>query len=149
MTRTKLPRYKIRSLFAALQVCKALDVPSKFRYAIGRNVQLIEGEIKATNEAFPEPDLMALKKNLDEAAVAPEAEREAAAQLANEKNKKLMEAHDKWVQDIEPHMKEEIEMDLYLTDLVEINDTVNVPSEKRAQQNQAIIEALIPIFKEP
>lgn len=149
MSKTKLPRYKIRNLFAALQVCKALDVPSKFRYAIGRNISFIEGEIKATNEAYPEPDLAALKTNTDEASKAPEAEREAAMQLANEKNKKLMEDHEKWVKDIDGHMKEEIETDLYLTDLIEINDTINVPPERRAQQNQAIIEALLPIFKEP
>ena len=163
MPKIKLPRFKIHHFTQALMVCRSLDVTNKFRYASNRTVAFLEGEIKkiqdqikATEEAFPQPDLTQLKVNSDEALKSPEAEREAAIQLANEKNKKLMEDHAKWTKEIEAHnkevvepfMKEEVEVEIYQTDLIEINDTVNIPPERRIQQNQALLDALMPIFKE-
>ena len=146
MTKTKLARFKIRHLFAALQVCKTLDIPSKFRYAINKNLTALEPELKATSETYPEPDMNQLCANIDSAAKLPEAEREVAMQDAQEKNKLLLESHEKWAKDVEPHMVEEVEIEFYKTDLPEINDTVNVTPENRAKQNQALVDALMPIL---
>jgi hypothetical protein len=146
MTKTKLARHQIRNLNFALQVSKTLTVPAKFRYAITKNIAAIESELKATAEAFPEPDLSKLRANIDEAARKPEAEREDAMQSAQAENKILLESHEQWAKNVEPHMMEVIEIELYKTDLVEIDDTVNVTTENRAKQNQALVEALMPIL---
>jgi hypothetical protein len=118
MEKQKLTRQQIHSLWVALNVCKSLEVGAKFRYVIAKNIRLLEPEIKSTEEAYPEPD------------------------------RSDKEAVEKWAAEIEPHFKEEVDIELMRTPLIEINDTVHVEEARRHIQNQMIIEALMPIWEE-
>lgn len=102
--------------------------------------------------------MSALKSNLDAANATSDSDREGALQEAKEKNKMLMESHEKWVADSKAHFDEVIEVDIFQTPIVEINDTTHIIKQegesersyetRLALQNQALIYALIPIFKE-
>lgn len=148
MTKTKLKRYIVRRLYAALNVCRTLHVPSKFRYAIEKNTTSLQSEIDAINKAWPEPDLFAALGKLQQTKSKPAGGQneelvEAEKEFADVKSK-----HDAWEKDVAGPFEELVEVDLYFTDLIEIDDTVNVSKENRAQQNQALINALMPIWKE-
>jgi hypothetical protein len=140
---TKLTRQQIHNLATALGICRELPVPAKFRYAIKKNLDSILPELEATREAFPEPDLTPLREALEKAG-----SDEAAIQAAKEEHKELLERHKRWQADLEAHMKEEVEANLFLADLPEIDDTVNCKDPRdRARQNQALVEALMPIIR--
>ena len=129
MTKAKLKRSQILQLAGALNVCRMLDVPSRFRYAIEKNLTSLRGEIEAFGKAWPEPVL----KGGD-----------GTAQTLEEFQIK----HDEWEKSISGPLEEEVDVDLYLTDIVEINDTVNVKGDAdRFRQNQALVAALMPIWK--
>ena len=176
MTKTSLKRYEILRLSAALGVCRALTVPSSFRYAIEKNLRSIESEVAAIQKGWPEPDLnepsQAVHKckealngtpkkeaNNGELSKADKAELlKKGKELANTATKALEEAkteldsvieeHRKWVEDTKEPFDEKVDVDLHIVGVVEINDTVNVPDEMRPRQNQALMQALMPIFKD-
>jgi hypothetical protein len=115
---TKLKRRTAHNLATALAVCIGLDVPAKFRYAIRRNLDSLAPDMKATNEAYPEP------------------------KRENE------ETYKKWESEINVHMEEEITVSLHMAHLPEINDTRIPEGPQRSRQNQGIVEGLMPIIRE-
>lgn len=106
------------NLALALTLCKKLDVPAAFRYATNKTLPGLEAERQATIDAFPEP----ADKSGDE--------------------------WKEWKVKLDEHMQQEVDIQVYETPLCEINDTVHVKAEQRAQQNDALIFALMPIWKE-
>lgn len=120
MMKLKLKRFEVENFFVACQVVKQLDIPAKFRYALAKNTQSLTPEIKALEEAFPRPDASDKK-----------------AVKSWEEDKVRLE-----------HMQGEVEVEIYQTPLVEINDTVHVDEARRPAQNQALIEALMPMWEE-
>jgi hypothetical protein len=121
MNKTTLTRQQVHHLTTALAIARNLSVPAKFRYAIKKNLDALTPEVEATREAFPP--------------------------LAEGATTEEFEAQGK---QLEAHMKETVEVSLYKTELPDIDDTVNFPDDaaKRAVQNQAIVEALMPIIAE-
>ena len=106
------------NLRLALTLCKELDVPGKLRYATNRTMPGLDHHFEASIGAWPEPE------------------------------DKESEEHAKWKIDFEAHLKEEIDIQVYETDLIEINDTIHVDAANRPRQNNALIAALMPIWKE-
>ena len=135
----------IYDLWMALEICKLLDVPSKFKYACWRNQELLKGERESTRAAFPEPDMREYWNELSKVRGD-----DAKTLAVNEKFKDLCDKYEKWQKDIEPHLKEEVDVELFQVELPEIDDTVNVPDPgtNREKQNSALIRALMPIIKE-
>ena len=148
MTKTKLKRYIVRRLYAALNVCRTIDVPSKFRYAIERNTTSLQSEIEAINKAWPEPDLFAALSKVQQFKARPEGEQNGDLVDAEKEFQDVKAKHDAWEKEVAEPFEESVEVDLYMTDLIEIDDTVNVSKIDRARQNQALINALMPVWKD-
>jgi predicted DNA-binding transcriptional regulator YafY len=118
MKKKTLTRENAFNILLALQICQKLDVPSRFRYAALKMIPKLEEERKATYDAFGE----APAEDLDK--------------------------HNEWEAGLKKHLAEEIEVEIYETELVEIDDTIHVEEKMRAQQNNALVAALMPVWKE-
>ena len=143
--KTKLTRLEINALWVALEICKLLDVPSKFKYACWRNQGLLQSEREATRAAFPEPDMREYYNELSKVKGD-----KAKTEEVESRFKDLVEKHKQWQKDIEPHMSESVEVEIYQVELPEIDDTVNIPQPgvSREAQNSELVHALMPIIKE-
>lgn len=116
----KITRLQARNLVSALQFCKRLSVPAKFRYATARNLDSLKSDYEATNEAYFE-----------------KAEDGTITGIPKSK------------EEFDRHLAEVITVNLHQTELPEIKDTQeNVDPEKRAYNEQLIVEWLMPILKE-
>lgn len=121
MTKIKLKRSAALNLHMALTVCRALDVPFKFRYVIGRNLASTGVEFEASTKAYPEP------------------------QLAEPVSDATRAAHAAWSTAWAAHLDEDIELSAYtvhLCDVPDIDDRSIADDARRAMQNQAIADAL-------
>lgn len=119
-TKTSLTRNQIFNLYNAVCALAKLNIDPKLRYVIAKNRPTIEAEIKATQEAIGE-----------EKAGATEAEKDARNELARRMG------------------EEPVEIDLVrYVGIPEFDDVVSFPddSAKRCVQNQAIMEAILPII---
>lgn len=145
-TKTKLTRQRIKDLNNALTLCRTLDVPSKFRYAISKNMTGLESELKAMQEGWPEPDLAPYQKDAN-AALQANGKSDKLMKEADEKHKELIDSWNKWQEDTKKPFSEMVDVPIYKTEVIEINDE-SVKPEFRNQRNQVIIEALMPIFKD-
>lgn len=139
-----LKREQLFNLSIALQVTKRLRVTPHFRYQTVKNLQAIEPELKATQEAFPEPDLRAALKALSEAK-GTDKEAEAQTALADVEAK-----HKEWETSIKSHLESSIELDLIPMSFPDdLDDLAVEDTTGRNLQAQALIEALMPVLKEP
>lgn len=112
----KLKRVQIQNLCIALNICKQLSVPAKFRYAIKVNLDAMASEVQATMEAFPEPEKAEDRERWEkDLKVHMEEEVEVALHKTD-----LPEIND------------------------DVNIPVDGPERRR--QNQALVEALSPIL---
>lgn len=119
-TKTTLTRDRIFNLYNALTALAKLAIDPKLRYCIAKNRPSIEAEIKATQEAIGEQKPDATADEIEQ--------RNALARKMGE---------------------EVVEIDLVrYVGIPEFDDVVSFPddSAKRCVQNQAIMEAILPII---
>jgi hypothetical protein len=151
MTKITVKRAQVRDLYDALNLVRNLSVPSLFRYAIKINTDSIQSIYDAIREAWPEPDVSEYRQ--DVAALEATARKEnkpPASKVVDKLEKKhadVLAAHQKWAADIKPYLEEEVEIQVFKTELPEIDDTKFVSPEMRDARNQAIVDALVPIIK--
>lgn len=143
MVKIKLTREAVQKLWIAIDKVQALSIPAKARYAIAKSKPTLLAEIKSTEEAFPKPVNEDFDKEMKQARFYGKPE---GIKAVEEKFPDAVKAWSDWEKSIEPHMKEEVELDIFKTDLFEVDDANEPDPTRRNVQNQALIEWLMPMF---
>lgn len=151
----ELTRRQVENLWLVLGLLGNLKVSTRMRYAIIRCRQCLEPEVKAMTETLPQPDLrefLSRRATIEnDAGLDDEAKRKATEELTTE-HADLLKAHHDWEEKWNGFMEESAKVDVFEIPLdCEIDDDVNrpAPGVDRNRQNQAILDALMPVLVDP
>lgn len=135
---------QVVNLHHALSILSALPIEPKLRYCIARNRREIQEAFDAINETLgPLPAIPAPLSNED----ANNAPKSAEHTLAVSGYRTSVLEREKKFEELS---KDDVALDLYLYQHIpEFDDTITFPSDPiaRARQNQAIMEAILPMIQ--
>jgi hypothetical protein len=143
-TKIQLTRGDAWNLWHAMHLIAVCDVPTKFRYWVARNKEALRPEIKAIEEAYPEPDPDKWREYESKRAKATNGQSEKLREEFGE----LIERREKWKKEREEHFAESTEVEVFRVPIVEIDDPTVEEVSARRVRNQALIEALAPILQD-
>lgn len=151
----ELTRQQVENLWLVLGLLGSLKVTNRMRYAIIRCRQCLEPEVKAMTETLPQPDLReydSAQASIERDHEIPDDEKATALIALAGKHADLLKAHAEWKAKWAPFMQETVKAEVFEIPMdCEIDDDVHrpVPGVDRNRQNQAIIDALIPVLVDP